>query len=325
MINGKDQPDLGPEPLHLRDEVKNQPFSESRPTLGSPDKILRNGLLNLFGQGSLAVFHLVVVFVLARTLGKEGLGEFYTIFALIQVIQLVMEGSISTVLTCRLTQDLSNWKKIVAEGAGLFTLVVILSVGVMLGLGVLWSWWIDNPARLTVFAIGAVACGAIQVNRFCTGVFRAFENVTIENYARIVHGAAFAAFVCLFALQGFRATRMFLAAFALSHVLGSSYLLWALFRRLGWFGWRLNGAVLKDWLAVTIPLGLGDIVRKWTWQLDTILLSLLQPAAVVGIYSIAYRPLGPLNWLPSAILAAVFPSLARMATVANSSSLERAF
>ena len=60
-------------------------------------------------------------------------------------------------------------------------------------------------------------------------------------------------------------------------------------------------------------MGLADVVRKLTWQLDTVLLALLQPAAVVGIYTVAYRPLGALNWLPQAVMSALFPSLARMA------------
>src|SRR5205085_8734527 len=60
-------------------------------------------------------------------------------------------------------------------------------------------------------------------------------------------------------------------------------------------------------------LGLGDVVRGLTWQVDTILLRLLQPAAAVGVYSIAYRPLGPLNWVPRAVLTAMFPSFARLA------------
>jgi O-antigen/teichoic acid export membrane protein len=95
-------------------------------------------------------------------------------------------------------------------------------------------------------------------------------------------------------------------------------------RRCGWLGWQLHPTALRSWLAEAVPLGLGDVVRTLTWQLDTILLSLLQPAAVVGIYSVAYRPLGPLNWLPRAVLQALFPAFARMAAD-DRTSLDRAF
>jgi O-antigen/teichoic acid export membrane protein len=51
---------------------------------------------------------------------------------------------------------------------------------------------------------------------------------------------------------------------------------------------------------------------------------MLQPAAVVGIYSVAYRPLGPLNLIPFAVLTALFPSFARMAGQ-DRAALARAF
>jgi O-antigen/teichoic acid export membrane protein len=66
------------------------------------------------------------------------------------------------------------------------------------------------------------------------------------------------------------------------------------------------------------------VVRRLTWQLDTVLLGLLQPPAVVGIYSVGYRPLGPLNWLPQTISWAWFPSFARLA-VENPAELKKPF
>jgi O-antigen/teichoic acid export membrane protein len=57
----------------------------------------------------------------------------------------------------------------------------------------------------------------------------------------------------------------------------------------------------------------GDIVRGPFWQIDLLLLGLLQPLSVVGIYSVGSRPLLPLYWLPRSVLTAAFPSLARMA------------
>jgi O-antigen/teichoic acid export membrane protein len=84
-------------------------------------------------------------------------------------------------------------------------------------------------------------------------------------------------------------------------------------RAQGWH-WRLNFAVVRDWLKEASSLGFGDLVRNLTWQLDTLLLALMQPLWVVGIYSVAYKPLGPLNWLPKMVSQACFPSFARMAT-----------
>jgi O-antigen/teichoic acid export membrane protein len=51
---------------------------------------------------------------------------------------------------------------------------------------------------------------------------------------------------------------------------------------------------------------------------------ILQSPAAAGVFSLAYKPLGPINWLPRAVLTATFPSLARMAT-GGRNKLESAF
>jgi O-antigen/teichoic acid export membrane protein len=118
--------------------------------------------------------------------------------------------------------------------------------------------------------------------------------------------------------------QMAVAMLACSHVAAAVFLTACLQWRAPCLGLRLHSGVVRDWLAEAVPLGLGDVIRRLTWQLDTIVLRLLQPPAVVGVYSIAYRPLGPLNWLPRAILRAVFPTFARLAET-DRAGLERAF
>jgi O-antigen/teichoic acid export membrane protein len=48
-------------------------------------------------------------------------------------------------------------------------------------------------------------------------------------------------------------------------------------------------------------------------QLDTLLLAAFQPASAVGLFSVAYRPLQPLQLLPRAIVSVTFPMMSRMA------------
>jgi stage V sporulation protein B len=81
---------------------------------------------------------------------------------------------------------------------------------------------------------------------------------------------------------------------------------------------------MRRWFSESVPMGLGDVLRGVTWQLDTLLLGWLQLPEVVGIYSVAYRPLGPLNLVPQAILTAVFPAFVQMAE-RDRDALDQAF
>jgi len=290
---------------------------------GAVHRMVRNSALNLIGQGCLAVFYLVVVFILARSLGKDGLGTYYLFFALILAVQWVAEAGLSTVLTCRIAQRPAAWRGIVAEAAGLCLVVTLVSAGVFLVFGGGYAWLTGDAELAFCCAAAGVACAGIQLNRFCGGVFRAFERVGYENWARFIQGGLFVLLVVLVAVAGWITVGMVLAMFAASHVIASGYLLASLAQQYP-LGLRLNLRIMKDWLTEAVPLGFGDMVRHLTWQLDTLLLGLMTPAAVVGIYSVAYRPLGPLNWLPHAVLSAMFPAFARMAD-GDRAALGRAF
>jgi O-antigen/teichoic acid export membrane protein len=158
-----------------------------------------------------------------------------------------------------------------------------------------------------------VACAALQIQRFCTGVSGAFESFGYENMARILQGASFALGLVLLRSEPTTGPASALMLLAGSQALAALFLAGSLQWRHGCFGRKpcLPGA--RDWLAEAVPLGLGDVLRGLTWQVDTIILGLLQPAAAVAIYSVAYRSLGPINWVPLAILTAAFPSFARLA------------
>ncbi len=291
---------------------------------GSVGRILRNSTFNLLAQGLYAASQVVVVFLLARSLSKAELGEFYTLFALILVVQLIVEAGVGTVLTHRIAQEPAKWEATTAEAAGLFAIIVPASAAVFLGLGSVWAWFKGDPAALPLFAIAGFACAIIQIQRFCVGVFRGFEQFRYENLTKILEGLLFTALVFVVAVQGVASLFTVLVMLAISRVFTAVVMAVGLQRRWRRPVWRLDLAMLKNWLGESGPLGLGDVVRRLTWQLDTVLLGLLQPPAVVGIYSVAYRPLGPLNWLPQTVSWALFPSFARLA-VESPRALEKAF
>ena len=69
---------------------------------GAAHRVVRNTLFNLAAQGLYAAFYLVVIASLARGLGKEGFGQYYMLFALMLVVQVVCEAGVSTLRPARL-------------------------------------------------------------------------------------------------------------------------------------------------------------------------------------------------------------------------------
>lgn len=277
-------------------------------------RIARNSAVSLAASLFSAVFALMSVMVLARALGKDLLGQYYSMFVVVVVIQLLLEAGISTMLTRRIVQTPSDWRRITSEAAGLLLLVAAATIVAMIAIGWLWSAWTHEPRYLEFCIIGSVACAAMQVQRFVEGVFRAFERFEFDALARVLQWGSFALLVFVFVKPGVAGLRVAVVMLAVSHVLAALYLVVALQRRWPCTRLRFGPRLIVDWLSESIPLGLADMFRRLTLQIDHMLLVLLQPPAVLGIYSIAYRPLGPLSLVPRAIVASAFPYFTRAAS-----------
>jgi O-antigen/teichoic acid export membrane protein len=287
-------------------------------------RIVRNSTLGLVSFGLNAAFNLVVVFILARRLGRAGLGRYYTVFVVMTFVQLITEAGLSTILTQRIALAPGSWRRTVGEAAGLLALASSVAVATLLAVGAAWAAWGGEPGAFPLFAMAAIACVGQHVQRFGAGVLQAFETFEAEAVARIVQGGLFAGAVWRLVGRGPDGLFTALACLAASHAVEALIVVASQPRGGRFPSFCLSPAVVRDWLSEAVPLGLGDVARRLTWQVDTLLMGLLQPPEAVGIYSVAYRPLGPLNWVPRAILTAAFPAFARLAE-GDPKALGRAF
>jgi O-antigen/teichoic acid export membrane protein len=288
------------------------------PATGQPEsdahhRVLRNSVLNLLGQGCCAGVQIAFIAILARGLDRENFGTFYAVFTLIVVVQILLEMGLSTVLTRRLAHAPEGREAILEEAAGLGLASSAASLLGFLGVGVGVAWIQGDAEAVPTWAAAGVACAAIQVQRFSAGVLHASEWFVSDNLARLLQGILFTVLlIVLVTTTGARAWSA-VAMLALSNVVSAVFLLTIVRRKFGCRRVRLTRARARDWLKESLPLWLGDMLRGVTRQLGTLLLWGMASVEAVGVYSIAYRPLGPLELLPRVILQASFPSFARMA------------
>jgi O-antigen/teichoic acid export membrane protein len=296
----------------------------SGPSAGRSGRVLRNSTQNLVAQGVYALFYLAVIALLTRGLGPEVYGEYAMVFATLLIVQIIVEMGMSTVLTRRLSQRPERWREAVAEAVGLYTLIVAASIGVFCLIGVGCAWWRGDASIWPVYLAAGVACAGFQVQRFGAGVCHSREQFTTDNITRILQVVIFVVLLVLQVLLGWVSLTIAMASLAISYVASAILLIVLVQRSYHCLGFRLSWATVKDWLRESVPLGLGDGVRSLNQQFDVLLLGLFQPAAVVGIYNMASRAQGPINWLPRAIMLAAFPALARHAD-SDRDALNRAF
>jgi O-antigen/teichoic acid export membrane protein len=295
-------------------------MSERLPIAGQSAgrRIVRNGALNVTAFAINAGLNLLALIFLARRLPEDVFGRYCTAYAIMILVQLVTEAGIPTVLMCRIAAAPLAWKKAAEEALGLLGYVVLAAWFLCFAFSVGMGW----PVLVGVLMSSAVA--GIHVQRFCAGVFGAHESFEYECLARVVQSGAFAALVMLLLEPGTAGLVLPLGLFAASQGIAALIMATSLARHWPCLpAWpRLH--TLRDWLAHTGPVGVGDVVRRLASQVDVLILGLFQAPAVVAVYSIAVRPLSTVNWLPQTVLAGVLPSFAR-AAAQDRESLQRVF
>jgi len=295
-----------------------------RPPAGTAlGRILRNSAINAAGVGSTMLLNFAAIFILARRLGTERVGIYFLIFTIAVVVHFVFETGVGTVVTRRIAQSPRDLRKHVREAMGLLLIISLLSFLTLVAIGAIWSIWANKPIMVTAFLLAGIGCAGRQVQEFCAGVFRGLENFTYENIARVGQVGIFAVCVYIFVRRG-TGIWVAIALFAISNLIAAVWMLGVMHWRYRCLGLRMNRAILRDWCSESLPLGFGDLVRRLTWQIDTILLGFMATPAAVGIYSIAYRPLQPLQLLPRMVLSVTFPAFSRLAGD-NRDALRKAF
>jgi O-antigen/teichoic acid export membrane protein len=274
-------------------------------------RMVRNSVFNGIGAVLIVPFNFFALFTLARRLGADSLGTFFTLFAISAVIHWVADAGTTTVLTRRVAREPNKLGTLVPEAAGVLLGVCTISALLFFSVAIPWMALKGDGISLSVLVVAALAMASRHALDFAAHVFRGLERFEFENLARVAQTGLFCLFVwfCVYADTG--GTLAAFVAYAVSNWI-AALLLWAyLIRSERCGGFRFTPAMLKSWWRASLPLGVGDVIRQVLLQMDTLMLAAFRPSAVVGLFSIAARPLQPLQLVPRIIVSVTFPSMSR--------------
>ncbi len=97
----------------------------------------------------------------------------------------------------------------------------------------------------------------------------------------------------------------------LANMAFNSIVIFSLSRPLVKFSLHFDLAFWKIFLKDALPLGAMAFITFLYFKMDTILLSLLQPASEVGIYNVAYKIMENLIFFPAMLVGLILPLLSR--------------
>ena len=266
-------------------------------------RAVSNSLFILGARVVSRLVSLVVVLVLANSLGDVAYGRYTTLIAFSALVSVVADLGFNPLYTreaARTPQELGHYLgtlmvvKVFLAAAALGILAVALYFGAGLG-----SLIVPGAALLV-----ATAYANLLRNTFYAVGRAEFDAIAIIGEIAIQAG------LILFGARTHAPIAFFIWAYTASFLFTSAYSLVVIhFFRLGRVRLGLDIGLIKRWLPLALPFALTFFLTNLYFRADVPILQHYRSFAEVGWYQLAYKPFEALQFIPLAIQAVVYPIL----------------
>lgn len=257
-----------------------------------------------------ALFWVFMVVVL-RFIGPEGNGHYTFATTLLAYFAVIVDFGLGTLVTRDVARDAAGLERIFRSALALRARLLAVSMPAMVGIALIYwaAGAIDGLALLTT-AVLALGLPLTAVNQAYAAVYGAWERM--DRRALVVAGTStLTAGLGLLLL----AVGLGVVGVALAGLISSGATLIAIGRPVGFRllrrAWRVPRDDLRGLARDALPLMLNSLLATAFIQIDILILQPLQGTEIVGHYNAAFKFLNALNNLPSAIVLAAFPLMAR--------------
>jgi O-antigen/teichoic acid export membrane protein len=267
-----------------------------------------NGSVLLVAQVTTWTASLVLTAALGRHLGAAGYGDLYLAMGFTAIFGLIVEFGLDQQVTRAIARDRTLGSHYLSAAVVIKTVAAAVSYPLMLVTVVALGY--DEAFQRTTAVFG-VALLSIALSASLSTVYQAAQNIKHAAIATVIEKVFVAVAVLLLFKFGFGVVEV-AAAMVVASALGAVW-------KARFMGgtlpvvWRPDRRAIGALLRGTPPFLLYAILGTIYYRLDTVLLSKLTNATVVGWYGAAYRLFDTMFFLPSIVSAALmFPILAKL-------------
>jgi len=281
-------------------------------------RIAHNTIIQIVGKIISTITGLVIIAILTRYLGEEGFGHYYTVTVFLQLFGILVDLGLYIILVKKISEPNISEEIYVSN---IFTLRLVSAI-IFLGVAPFIVLFFPYPAVVKWgVVIATFSTLGVTLNQVLSGIFQKYLRMD-----RVVIAEVVGRLVLLFGT--------WLASVA------DAGLLWILgivslgslvnFLLTYWYSRRLVKIKLAfDWTIWKIvfreswPIALSIAFNLVYFKADTIILSLKQPAAAVGIYGAANKVLEVLVTFPAMFAGLVLPLLTAAWAMADKERFQR--
>jgi O-antigen/teichoic acid export membrane protein len=267
-------------------------------------RIASNTAVQVAGKGAVLALGAASIAVLTRYLGPDDYGRFTLALMYMQLFGVLADVGIFTTVVREISKEPARTEELAGNA---LTLRLVFSIVVIaLGAGISLLLPYEPEVRVAIVLAG----GPLLFGMLTTSLVAVLQSQLRMGRAVVgdVSGRAFALALAVLVAEldlGFYAV-MGAAAGGAAAALAVT---WLLTRGLIRWRFRAEPVVWRPLLVASLPLGLALALNEIYFRADTLIISLYEPYAEVGLYTLAYRILEFTLAFGTIFLTTVFPLL----------------
>ncbi len=265
--------------------------------------VLLNSFLKVFSTVALSLFSIRLI---TGYLGQDGFGKYSTVLAFFALFSALADLGLSSATVREISREGADEKAILSKVLSLRLLSSFTIFLLSPFLIVLFGY--SGELKIGIFiAAGAIVFSTLSL--MLNGVFQkrlAMDKVALIEFIGKLFQVSMVVLVVKMDM-GFLAVAATLLASLSFNAL--AVLLYS--RRYIRFSPAIDVPYWKGFLRESLPMGATAIITFAYFKMDTIILSLYQSSAHVGIYNVAYKIMENLIFFPAMLAGLILPLLSR--------------
>ena len=268
-------------------------------------KIVRNMTASLMSDGSAKFARVVATVLMARLLGKAGLGKYSTALSFVMLFQVLADFGLEELLTRAMSQEKARAHSYLMAGLALKAVFSVLTVATLLVVAVLLQYDRDTFLLILVVSLSVPFSAASSVFR---SVFSAFGVMKYSAYGSLLVMAADLVLSLVLLFNGAGPLAMGVL-FLFTRVLGMVLSYWFTRRTVRWPNLVVDWRLCRHLARTALPFVVVAMLVSVPGRLDVVLLSKITTETEVAVYTVAYGLFQACLLVSLAYNQAVYPVL----------------
>jgi len=243
--------------------------------------------------------------LLARFLGIESLGQYYTALAFTTIFAIFIDLGFANVLTREIAKEQEKASTWLGSVLAMKSVLALLTFVVAL----IIAFFAYDPILLALISVAAISMVLDSFTNTFFSVVRGFHNLKYESIAAILFQVIVFVFGLISIILNWPLIA-FLVVMVLASLFNFIYSFLIVKKKLKvsmCLNWSLSQAKLI--FQISWPFALYNIFQRLFTYLDSLLLGFIAGYGQVGVYQIAFKLIFALQFLPMAFTASLYPAM----------------